>query len=210
MMLSGQLFGAGDYPHIKDPSGLLKKMDQFMGRPRFEDAYQCGTKIRYEMNYCAQFCEPFLCMEICDPKIKEYLIQIKDCSKNSVTVHTLSSGKDWFKRNPDENSRFNFLREFFSAPWSGELTRKKKVEKNYLELTSIKEEMFQLKNRTLEARRLFFTYYHFDKNLNTYVPSKHSIVMGKQQETQGLHLEHDVVGHSKPIARVVEIIPTAK
>ncbi len=197
------------FSHIKDPKNLLERLDSFVGRPEFDKAFKCGRSITYEMNSCARYCEPFTCNEVCDPTVKEYKIQIRDCKKDSVTVFNATTSKPWFTITPETYAAHNFIRFVLAAPWSGKPDKSavgEDIGKNYIKLTDLKNEKFALKSgKVLEATRLYFTYFHFDQHLKEYVPSAQSILMPRFEETAGLHLDHTFYEVKKPIARVTEI-----
>jgi hypothetical protein len=201
---------ARSYEHIKDPKKLLEKMDAFVGRPAFDKAFKCGRTLVYEMNSCAKYCEPFVCTEVCNPAEKEYRIQIRDCTKDSVTIYNTSNNKEWFKITPERYAASNFIRFFIAAPWIGKPDKSiigEEIGRHRIEISDLKPETLTLKdNRQISAVRLFFTYFHFDEALQAHVPSAQSVLVPRFEETAGLHLDHVFHGMKKPIARVVEII----
>lgn len=202
------------YPHIRDPKNLLQQMDTFMGTPPYEKAYKCGLTLKYDFNYCARLCEPFVCQEICDATRKGVVIQLRECSENGVSFYNVTDNKEWFRVTPEGHSKHSFLRFFLAAPWSGKPDKSlagEEIGKNTVELTDIKSETFVLATgRKLKAKRLFYTYFHYDEVLKKPIPSAQSILMGKQIETGGLHLDHTFYEVKRPLARVTDISVEAK
>lgn len=200
---------ARTYSHIKDPLNLLSKLDAFVGRPSFEKAFKCERVLTYEMNTCARYCEPFVCSEVCDPTVKQFKIQIRDCQKDSVSIFNLSTNQEWFKITREGFAKDNFIRFFLAAPWTGKPDKSiigEEVGKNHIELSNLKEEKFTLKSgKTIDAIRLFYIYYHFDKQMRKHVPSSQSVLVPRFEETAGLHLDHIFYEVKMPLAKVVEI-----
>lgn len=161
------------------------------------------------MNMCARYCEPFVCSEVCDPSVKEFKIQIRDCKTDSVNIFNVTSGKLWFPITRESYASSNFIRFFLAAPWTGKPDKSmigEEIGKNYVELTDLKHEKFTLKaGKTLNAVRLFFTYYHFDERIKKHVPSAQSVLMPHFEETAGLHLDHTFYEIKKPIAKIIEV-----
>ena len=65
---------------------------------------------------------------------------------------------------------------------------------------------FKLRDgRELKAMRVEFTYYAYSDAEKRWLPSVHSLTIGKAGETQGMFLEHRVHGLQRPVSRLVFI-----
>ena len=195
---------ASAHAHIRDPQHILEQADRFEERPPFESAFSCGTTLLYERHRCASFCEPFQCREICDSAVEpETRVTVGACDGSSVSM--LSGGEPWIRVSREGYATLSFLRAMLSAPTSGQFEKPNEpVGKNYVTVDGYEYSSFTLRDgRSLRAMRIDFTYFAYVDN--RWLPSFHSLVIGKARETQGMFLEHRVSGLRLPLAKLVGI-----
>lgn len=201
---------AREYPFLKDPQKLLPKIDKFIGWTTFEDTFRCGSQFVYQMNQCAQRCEPYYCEEICKkPEIST--VTIKKCDGQSVSF--MAGGKVWLKFLKNRFKDYNFIRGWLGIPLRGKLGKRNEViGKNYVTLKKLEKIQHKLKNgKNIEAIRLYVTYSFWNKLTKKFGHSYQSIVVGRGNQTGGLLLEHRFHEVSKPVSYLIKMtIPNDK
>lgn len=190
---------------IKDPQGLMKSLDEFIGWTTFEETFKCGTKFTYQMNQCARRCEPYYCEEICkDPSTS--VVTIENCTKESAEF--ISDGKVWIKVLKNRYKDFNTVRGWLGAPLTGRTGKQREGEnigKNYVTLKSIEKEKFKLQDGiVIEVRRLHVIYSFWDEEVQNFNHSHQSMVVGHANETGGLFLEHRFHELKKPVSQLLK------
>lgn len=196
-------------PYIKDPHELLKEVDRFIGWTTFEDTYLCGTKYTFQMNNCAQRCEPYYCEEICQQP-KTTTITVKDCSDASVSFFSdkpAVPGRSWFTVKKENFKNRNAIRGWLGAPLNGISGKgNERIGKNYVTLDKIEYEDFTLKGgKIIKALRLHVIYSYWNEELIRYNNSHQAMVVGHANETGGLFLEHRFYEVSKPVSHLIKL-----